>query len=87
MEFLRSLPILLMILSGLAMSKPQSDAFIPTTLARSTVNASSASRGKELVDLGVLPDESGSFGISRSTGRVTLTSRRIIRYWEKQPLA
>jgi hypothetical protein len=64
--------------SGVTRSKPQRETVIPTTLARNNVIVSLASQVKELVDFVVLPDDSGSLGISRSKGSVTLTSVKYV---------
>lgn len=74
-EDLRSLPDWRTIGSTVSISKPCRETLWPITRARSSEADSSVSRVNEVVDLGVLDEfESDVFGISRSKGRVTLTS-------------
>lgn len=80
MESFRSFPDWRASGSWVFKSKPRSDAVWPKTLARRVVIESSAPSGREATDFGLA--ESGRRGISRSKGRVTLTSvERSVPCW------
>lgn len=73
-DALRRRPILARIGSGVSRSKPWRETLCPIIRVRRLLIVSSASRGREELDLGVLPLESGNLGMSRRRGRVTRTS-------------